>query len=172
MDHDIESALPLLRKGIAVFNSMGEDGLVSLAYIYLGLYHFRKEQIDAARHYLELGKRHAQKARSDYLLGYALHNLADAAALKGEIEKAHAMLDRSMKLLSGLSDSGGDLEGVAGVHFNRALVHIEEGLFDKAHGEFELSMKVAYPLPIRRRREEWKKVFDERLEKKGVFTRR
>ena len=63
--------------------------------------------------------------------------------------------------------TAGDLEGLSGVDFNRALVCIEKGERKNALKYFEKSKK--FPLTYRRKIEERRSVFKGRMKKRGFI---
>ncbi len=90
-------------------------------------------------------------------------NLSDTYSRKGKIRTAHDLLRRAEKVLKKLND----LEGISGVHFNKALVHIREGKLTKARESFESSQE--YPLLYKKKKDERREVYEKCLEENGYL---
>jgi len=82
-------------------------------------------------------------------------NLADVYSKRGNIRRANDNLNRAYKVLKKV----GDLEGISGVNFNRALVFLRAGKHDKALKAFRESEE--YPLIYKQKRDERRRVFEQ-----------
>jgi hypothetical protein len=88
-------------------------------------------------------------------------NLSDSYSRKGQFRRAHDNLDRAQALLKEV----GDLEGLSGVFFNRALVYVREGKVEKSHEAFREAE--SFPLVYKKKLDERRRVYNECLVENG-----
>ncbi|MBN1389434.1 MAG: hypothetical protein JXA22_02215 [Candidatus Thermoplasmatota archaeon] len=88
-------------------------------------------------------------------------NLADIEGKKGNFRKAGNLLRSAHDFM----EKVGDLEGLSGVHFNMALLRIEEGKPERAIYYYKRSEE--FPLVYENKREERRDVMRERFKEKG-----
>ncbi|MEA3557861.1 MAG: tetratricopeptide repeat protein, partial [Candidatus Thermoplasmatota archaeon] len=130
-----------------------------------GVHLFRSGQYDLAEKKWIKCRNLSNKYNIPWMKAIAEINLADSYSRKGKIRSAHDLLRKAQKVLREI----GDLEGVSGVNFNKALVYVREGKINRAYMSFEASDE--FPLVYESKKKERRRVFDECLIENGYSPR-
>lgn len=158
-----EDASRIYRKCLGVFNK-SEFPLIRVTILNnLGVQYCRRKKMKIATDFWEEAIKIARKIELPYVESIISMNLADAYATDKRFKKADRLLRASESELKDI----GDLEGLSGVYFNKALVYIEKGNRKKAVKFYEMAM--AFPLTYKQKRDERKDVFEGRMRDKGFL---
>ena len=150
-------ALKLFKSSLNSFRHFGFPLFLSIGYNNRGILHFKMEDYDSAEDDWFWGKKYAMEANSLYVEACIMTNQADIFMKKDQLDKAEGLLHRAEKIFKSFSE----YHGMTGILFNRALLHIERGEFEKGI-EVLRESEEAHPLipsklEIRERREEFMK---------------
>jgi tetratricopeptide (TPR) repeat protein len=159
----LKEALKLFTSSLGTYRRSGFPHLIALTHIHRGLTYFRMGEVELAKHEWNLSVKICNQGKCNCLKAYAYGNLADCFILEGQKDKALSLLKRSEKLMK----DNQDLEGLAGIEFNKALFHISNDEIQKAGEHLLKSENIAFPFPYKEERIERRKVFMERLKLKG-----
>ncbi|MDG6223881.1 MAG: tetratricopeptide repeat protein [Candidatus Thermoplasmatota archaeon] len=92
-------------------------------------------------------------------------NLADCESMKGNHRTAWNKIRRAEEILRKYDD----LEGLADIEYNKALLYIRQGKIDKAYDSYDRAE--AYPLRYAKKKDEWQEVLNECLVENGYPPR-
>jgi tetratricopeptide (TPR) repeat protein len=123
-----EKGLDLLDSAINSFSKFGVPLFLSMAHNNRGVSRFIMEDFEGAEEDWLKTRKFAREAKSEYCEGIVLPNLADIYMKAGRFDKARESLDRSRAILEKIQD----LEGLALVDLNEALLKVEMGDIDGA----------------------------------------
>jgi tetratricopeptide (TPR) repeat protein len=162
--HRMKEALDTYRSCIGTFRSRGLNHFLHASYNNRGTLFFRLERYDEAESDWIKGRRCAIKAKSKYGEAAALVNLSDILSMRDETDLAFKYLDRAAKVYSKLND----YEGMSGVEFNLALVHLALRNVERSAHHFERSMTIAKPFPSPMMRKDRTDFYLKRAEELGL----
>jgi len=161
---DQDKALQFLSSSIRSFRYYQVPLLLAIALNNRGVEYFTMDKVDQAESDWLTAVNRSKRAGSRYAQARLLCNLADVEIKRGNLDKAEKNLDRSERLFR----KANDLEGVAGVEFNRALKSIAETDLVGFQDHFMRSEDVAYPLPPEYERQLWRNVLMDRAKENGM----
>ncbi|MBN1539353.1 MAG: tetratricopeptide repeat protein [Candidatus Thermoplasmatota archaeon] len=158
-----EESLELFNSAIRSFRAFGFPLLLCIGHNNRGILRFHMNDLKEAENDWNLARKYSREARSKYTEAATLTNLSDIEMLRGNLEKSN----RYLKTAKELFHEVGDLERVAIVDFNYALLELEKRNFEKAMEFFRRSETLAYPSPSPEERRIRREIFRERSLKYG-----
>ncbi|MGA1821926.1 MAG: tetratricopeptide repeat protein [Thermoplasmatota archaeon] len=161
--NEFGKSLELFRSSISAFNNFGFSLLLALGYNNRGILYFKMDDFKQAESDWKRARKYAREANSRYIEAITIGNLADIYMKKGKLDKSKGLLDQAEELFQSLKD----MDKIASIEFNRALLYVEQKDLDKALHHFTLSETIAQPLPSPPERRERREEFIKRGLEKG-----
>lgn len=161
---DVEVGRGLMKRCSSIFNRSGHSVLEARCETFLGVHYFMNDMIDMAKHHLKRALTACRDAKCEYMANYVKLNLWDVLLKEGDPEGAERMLSSAERYFEELSV---DQYGIAGCHFNRALLQIENCMEKEAIVSMGKALNVAYPLPQANLRRVWISEFNRRAKERG-----
>ncbi|MHA1168378.1 MAG: tetratricopeptide repeat protein [Candidatus Hodarchaeales archaeon] len=148
---------------IRSFGIQKDDYFLTISCNNRGVVYFNSGKTEIAEKDWKKALKHAKKIKSKYMEASILPNLADIESGRGNLQKAERYLRIAQKYFEEYNSNNGR----SVVEFNKALLYLEKGVFEKAVDHFMVSEYVAAPLPSpsnRKIRRDW---FLKKAEEKG-----
>ncbi len=123
---DLDTAMSLHRRALAVFEQAGSDADVASALINIGNVHIERGESDSAIGCYQASLDHLARAGDPWPEALVLNNLALALGLAGQRSRAEEIARQSLAAFGRLGDS----RGAARATETLALIHDEAGQFD------------------------------------------
>jgi len=158
-----EESMELFNSCIRSFRAFGFPLLLCIGYNNRGILNFFMDNLKEAENDWNTSRKLAKEVKCKYSEAIVLTNLSDIEMLKGNLEKSNKYLETAKELFHEM----GDLERVAIVDFNYALLELEKRDFDKGMEYFRRSETLAYPSPSPEERKKRREMFRERALKYG-----
>lgn len=146
------------------FISFGIPVLSSFLHNDRGIHYLRQDRIDEAANEWRKGLKMAKEARSEYIEASLLTNISDIEMREGKLVRAEKSLSKAREKFA----LRNDLEGIAAVEFNQALLMLYKKDAKKANEIFRRSEETAYPAPSAIERKERRMVFLATAKELGV----
>lgn len=151
----------------SVLNSFGSFGMPVLSAMALnnrGILHNRNDRLDLAEDDWTRAMRYAKQAKNEMAMACVQLNLSNVDLRKGKVSESKLKMDFSNRIFSKRQD----LEGIACVEFNLALLYCCKKEWEKVIEHFKRSEEVAFPAPSPLEKEERRRLVMEMAEKNGL----
>jgi tetratricopeptide (TPR) repeat protein len=150
MEGETERARVLFERSIGTFRHFNHPVFLSIAYNNYGILMFNSDRYDEAEKLWRKSRRCALEGNCEHMALTALGNLASIMRLKGDFQRAQDYLDEA----SSSYEKMNNLEMLAGIEYNRALLTLSMNEFDRSIELFNRSLFEIYPLVSDLTREE------------------
>jgi len=161
IDGRVERSKQLFESCIGTFRHYNNPLFLSIAYNNFGILMFNEENYSEAERLWKQARKFARNAKSEYQEAIVLTNLASIMRRRGNINKSIQYLENAKKIYS----MSKNLEKLADVEFNFALVYLQEKQFDIAMDFFNRSMLDTFPFLSENMRTERLSVLSREAEK-------
>lgn len=138
-----DEGLKYLSYALRSFNAFNNPLLSMIAHNNRGVIYFIQENYQTAEKEWMMSRKDAKDANSKNAEALILTNIADIHIKKGNLKQAEKDLATSERILTKLDQ----YDGLSAVYFNMALLEIAKKNPEEAMEYYELSEKVAFPLP-------------------------